>query len=490
MDKTVKEIWSRYSSGLDFKNSIGLFDTVKENENFFIGRQWEGVEAGGLPTPVFNFLKRVILFLVASITTDEIKVQAAPMGLASRSSAEKQFAADVVNTALDTIFERNALPNLLREYIRASAVDGDGCLYTRFDPDFETGEKLRGEIRTELVPNTRVFFGNPNSRDVQSQPWIIISSRRFCSELSALAGQTVRPDEADGCAPVSEPDDKATLLLHMRKDERGHVIACETTREALIREEWDTGLTLYPVTWLPWDAVPDCCHGMAAVTGLIPNQIFVNKLFAMAMLSLMTTAYPKVVYDRTRIPKWDNRVGAAIGVLGDVSGAAQIIDPAAVSPQISQFIGLAVEYTQNFLGATDTAMGNVRPDNTSAIIAVQRASNIPLEMVKQELFRSVEELARIYIDNMRAYYGLRAAEDAEGRVIEFDFAGLALAPMSLKIDVGPGSYWSEIAAVQTLDNLLAGGRISLEDYLTRLPEGFISHRAELIERTRAREAER
>ena len=72
----------------------------------------------------------------------------------------------------------------------------------------------------------------------------------------------------------------------------------------------------------------------------------------------MTTAYPKVVYDRTRVERWDNRVGAAIGVNGgDVSGVAKIIDPAQISPQISQFIELAIRYTQNFMGATDTALG-------------------------------------------------------------------------------------------------------------------------------------
>lgn len=487
MISLARHVWQQYNEGLAFKNAIGLFETVEENENFFIGRQWEGVQAKGLPTPVFNFLKRVVLFLVASITSDDVRVQASPMGLTSSRSENSLITAQAVNRALETAFERNALPQLLREYMLSAAVCGDGCLYTHFDPDYETGEREKGEICSEVIPNTRVFFGNPNSRDVQSQPYIIISSRRFCSELSKRSGENIRPDEPEGYAPTTEPGERATLLLRLRRGDNGNIFACECTRQCIIRDEWDTGLKLYPITWICWDNVPDSCHGMAAVTGLIPNQIFVNKLFAMAMLSLMTTAYPKVIYDRTRVPKWDNRVGAAIGVLGDVSGAAQIIDPAAVSPQISQFIGLAVDYTQNFLGATDTAMGNVRPDNTSAIIAVQRASNIPLEMVKQGLYRSVEELSHIYIDNMRAYYGLRVAQGNSGELFDFDFSNLKSSPLQLKIDVGAGSYWSEIACVQTLDNLLQAGKISLEDYLTRLPDGFISHKAELIEKAGERQ---
>ena len=38
---------------------IDLYENVQTNENFFIGKQWEGVRSNGLPTPVFNFLKRV-----------------------------------------------------------------------------------------------------------------------------------------------------------------------------------------------------------------------------------------------------------------------------------------------------------------------------------------------------------------------------------------------------------------------------------------------
>ena len=38
-NKPTNEIgWQFYQKSLDFKNSINLFDTVKTNENFFIGK--------------------------------------------------------------------------------------------------------------------------------------------------------------------------------------------------------------------------------------------------------------------------------------------------------------------------------------------------------------------------------------------------------------------------------------------------------------------
>ncbi|MDR3309850.1 MAG: hypothetical protein LBS90_00680 [Oscillospiraceae bacterium] len=467
---TEKSVWGEYESGLAFKEGIGLFDTVRNNENFFIGKQWEGVESGGLPTPVFNFLKRVVLHTIAGIASARTKAFAAYQDTGETASE--------VNAEFDRIFETNGTDALLREMLRNAAVDGDGALFTYWDAE-------RG-VTTEVVENTRVFFGNVNERRADRQPYIIISSREQTekvrrklraarsAEPDALRSE---PDERGVLPPELDAGDKVTVLLRMWRDETaGTVWCCETVRGAVLREPWDTGLSRYPLVWLPWDAVHDSFHGQALVSGLIPNQIFVNKLFAMSMISLMTTAYPKIVYDRTRVAKWDNRVGAAIPVAGgDVSGVAKIIDPAHISPQIAQFIDKAISYTQTFLGATPAALGDVRPDNTSAIIALQKASSVPNELTRQSLYAAVEELARIYADFMSAYYGVRRG---------FDFTKLRESGLSLKLDAGASSYWSEIASMNTVDNLFARGAITLEEYLERVPDGYIPGKAEILERLR------
>ncbi len=507
-------VWKEYEKGVAFNNQINLDDTVKANENFFIGKQWEGVQSNGLPTPVFNFLKRVTLFQVASITSDNLKMQASPLGVTTDRNAV-QTMADIVNREFDSLFEQNRITILLREFLRNAAVDGDGCLYTYWDPDVDTGQKSRGAVCTELIENTRVFFGNPNDRRVQRQPYIIIESREMVERVRARAKGDgnptgdIRPDDsARQENDTFRTDDKVTVLLKLWKDEKtGHVWGYECTQKAVIRGEWDLGLTLYPVVWLNWDYIQNCYHGQALITGLIPNQIFVNKAWAMSMISLMSSAYPKTVYDKTRIKSWDNRVGGAIGVNGgDVNNVAKIVEPAQISPQISQFIQLAVDQTQTFLGATSAAMGDTRPDNTSAIIALQRASSVPSEITKQNLYQSVEELGKIYIDFMREYYGTRLVEqetpkDADPRmmafigmnpgdtmVVEFDFGKLKDAHFTMKLDVGASSYWSEIASMSTLDNLLQQNKISLIDYLERVPDGYIMKRQELLEKLKAGQA--
>ena len=51
-----------------------------------------------------------------------------------------------------------------------------------------------------------------------------------------------------------------------------------------------------------------------------------------------------------------------------------------------------------------------------------------------------------------------------------------------RVDVGAGTKYSQIVAVNTLDKLLAGGFIGIDDYLERLPDGIISDKRELIEK--------
>ena len=511
----VESAWKLYEDSESFNTAINLADTVKVNENFFIGRQWEGVESNGLPTPQFNFLKRVVGFIVATITTDNVKVTAAPLA-ATPNTDELIEPARIVNEEFEALTERNNIPALLREYARNAAVDGDGCLYSWWDPDMETGQEARGGIKTEVIENTRVRFGNPNDRKVQSQPWILITRQSIVREAKLRARENgiaewdaIQPDGVDQYMDdAKRTGDKVTeLLLLWRDRESGEIWAYESTRQSAIREPYSTGIRLYPICWLNWDYVQDCYHGQAMITGLIPNQIFVNKIWAASMLSFLKTAYPKVIYDKTRIKNWDNRVGAAIGINGgDVNTVARNMDPATISPQIAQFIQLAVEMTEQSLGATSVALGDTRPDNTSAIIALQRAAATPSEMTKQNLYKSVEDLYRIYLEFMGGFYGTRmvdmetpeqlrqvfqfAGQEMPDEIsTPFDFSQLRLHPMTLKLDVGASSYYSEIASMQTLDNLLMNGHITAVQYLERIPDGYIPARRALINEMKATQAQ-
>lgn len=516
---TYEEINKKFEKAFDFNSQIGLYDTVQVNEDFFIGKQWEGIQANGLPTPTFNFLKQVVLFQVATITSDNLAMQASPLPSVSRYTTKQiEKITEILNHQYAAIIERNNIVAKLREFMRNAAVDGDGCMYFYFDPEIENGQLVKGEIVAEIIENTRVHFGNPNNRDVQTQPHIILSRRELVEDVKYLAEKyketgdgELDPDEVTADSEKfsnrydSYTDDKVTVLTYLYRNRDTKTIwCCEATEKGILRKAYNTGYKRYPLVWLNWDYIHDCYHGQAMITGLIPNQKFINKLFAMVGISLLTTAFPKVIYDKNRIRGWDGSVGTAVGVNGNVDNVAKTIDGASVNPQIAQFMQLCIDKTRSFLGASDVAMGDSRPDNTSAIIALQRAANTPMEMTKQNKHQCVEEMGLIWKDMMAVRYGTRTVEvgmsmDKPGEqplgmqlepqdfLVEFDFSQLRDFEIAIKQDVGASSYWSEMANMQTLDSLLMNHHITLKQYLDRLPSGYIAKKEELIKDIEAME---
>lgn len=517
---TCDEVLKKYEKGFNFNQQIGLYDQVQVNEDFFIGNQWKGVESMGLPTPTYNMFKRVINFQVSTITSDNMAMQA--VGMASTSGyTMKQLdkICEIVNHQIAAVMERNKISAKNREFLRNAAVTGDGCLHYYFDPSVENGQMVKGEIVAEVLDNLRVMFGNPNCRDVQRQPYIILIRRDMVEDVKWRVEdlKEMGREEGEVYCKISDPDeitadsekfqneydsytdDKVTVLTYYFRNRETDTIWCmECTEKHVIREAYDTGYSLYPLVWINWDYIRDCYHGQAMVTGLLPNQKFINKMFALVGISQLTTSFPKVVYDRNRIRNWSGDVGTAIGVNGNVNDVAKVIEGASMSPQIAQFIEMSFDKTHSLLGASDVAMGDSRPDNTSAIIALQRAANTPMELTKQNDYQCMEDSCRIWVDMMAVNYGIRMVEmnldmDKAGEqplgmnlpaqvfMQPFDFSILKKVLFSIKLDIGASSYWSEMASMQTLDNLLMNNHITLKQYLERLPSGYISKKQELLD---------
>lgn len=506
--------WLLYQQGQSYNREISpdLYTTVDKNERFIAGDQWRGVQSNGLPTPVFNILKRIIGFFVATIMSQKISMRYSAMDTGDEPQDEDEkettSAMEVVSGHSEILWERMKKDSMLRDLLMDGAVAGDYCLYSYWDPDKNGIGDAKGAIAEEMVDNVNVLFGNPNDNEVQTQPYILLAFRELISELRAEAkangadDQTINMITSDydteeqsgdrGKVELDQssnyyPDDssKAMALIKLWRDEEtGKISWNKVTKHSVIRDTVKTPLNLYPVSWANWEKRKNSYHGQAPATGIIPNQIFINKMFAMAMMSLMRTAFPKAMYDSTVITGWTNKIGAAIPVEGDITNKAKYLDSGNMSNQVMQVIDQTIQYTKEMLGVTDAALGNVRPENMGAIVAVQKASIIPLDNPKAGLYKFVADQGEIEFDMMSAYYGKRKVavmELGKKKIVEFDFDTLQDKRVDVKIDVGPSTYWSEIAAAATLDNLLASERIEFRQYLQRMPEGMIPQKQELID---------
>ncbi len=199
-DGTPDTLWREYSDGTYYNESIGLYETVRKNENFFIGNQWEGVNAPDLEKPVLNVLKRCVSYFLAMLSSDAVAVNIE----AFDDNSAARLASGILSSEIGRVFERANMREKLRDMLRNCCVDGDGCIYLYMDSEAGTGQEMKGEIRADVLENTKVLFGNPYVHDVQSQPYIIVVQRMLLSDAMRLAKDAgvdpdaIRPDEESG----------------------------------------------------------------------------------------------------------------------------------------------------------------------------------------------------------------------------------------------------------------------------------------------------
>ena len=165
------DVWNEYQLGTQYLSNHNVYETVKVNERFWDGKQWEGLETKNMPTPVFNVLQRAGKFMVSTIGSNDIAVNITPF----TSVADDIERMAPISKEIEHIIELARMKEASKTIIRNAFVDGSGYMMQTFNPDIETGQDAKGAIENQIIDNTCVYFGNPYSNDIQKQPYIIVS---------------------------------------------------------------------------------------------------------------------------------------------------------------------------------------------------------------------------------------------------------------------------------------------------------------------------
>lgn len=493
------EIWTEYQNGQLFNDAQDLAARVEKAENFFLGDQWKGVNAPDLDKPVFNIMKRVVNYFIAMLVSDNVGITLSLFNRAEDGIARIRLRA--FEEQLGQVMEYCKFNKKMRTVLRNAAVDADGCLHVYFDTDIETGhENEMGMVTCETVDNQNVFFGNPQVHEPQDQPYIILAQRRMLDSVKEELEAQGRADEAENLKSDLAHDieheneqyfdNKVTVLTKYWK-ENGTIHFTKTTHDTVLKEPTDTGLKYYPVCWMSWEAKKNSYHGVSAIDGLIPNQIAINKMAALAQQFIKQQAFPRVFYNEHKLKRWVGGV-KPMAVQGDPRDVVYSDNHnTSMSSQVGEYFTRFISNTKELMGASDAALGEVNPDNTSAILAVQQATAVPLELVKQEYYTFVEDFVRIALDQMRCFYGSRTvvtqAEDGSQQEIPMDFEILNEYVLQLKVDVGAAAYWSEIANNTTLANLMQAGLIDQQTYLESIPSSALPQKQRIVEEAKRRQ---
>ena len=508
----VNKYWKLYDSGLKYNQQLEIdgsnyYDTINANIDFYHGNQWRNQEESDLPQMVFNVIKRVITFQQANLLSDNVKAIFDPLENHEFASQLELDASNFVTSEVGNLFEKFNFQNRLRDVVQDGAISGDGCIHFYFDKNKKPYRgklgAVKGEICLEVIDGQNIMFGNANCNIVEKQPYIVVIGRDLASKLSEEAGKSEIKADYDtqfmaGTAGRIEVEadeyGKALYIIVYKKNKDGNVTATKATKDTIIYENVDTGLEYYPISWFNWEKQKNQQHGRSPITGMLPNQIAINRMYSMMAYHQMQSAFPGRAYDSDRIPYLTNQIGEDIAISGlqngeRVDSLIANLKPADMGGQIQSTIDSIFQNTKEMLGISDAAMGNINnPENTSAIISTQKAAIIPLENVKANLNEFIEDCARILVDMMATYYGVRPVliEDEQGkRLVEFDFNQLKDIYLSMKLEVGNTTAYSEPAQVQTLTTLLQNGSASYENpafefFLERIPDNIIPKRKEAL----------
>lgn len=487
--KNLKEtdIWTLYEKCKSYCNMINMFQDTDKNYRFYNGDQWQGLKIKGIEPVQLNFIKPIVKYKVGTINSNLYTANFSSENI-ERQEMRKEYQkiCEMLNKKVSKIWEKDGLDYKIREVSKDSAINDEGLMYVNYDKENQTPTN-------EVLSKNDVFYGNENDSNIQNQSYILIKQRLPVIKVQEIALDKGVPKERlndivddqmyfeeAGEQAKLEKDGNCILLTKMYKKD-GTVHFEQATRYCQIKEDTDTGLTLYPISHFPWEKKIGSARGEGEVRHLISNQIEVNKTLMRRLITVKKTAYPQKIVNPDKImnPAGADNVGGTLYVkngqtVDDVNRVFGIVQPAQMSADVEKLQNDLISVTRELAGAGDIATGDINPETASgkAILAVQQASQQPLTEQQAGLKLFLEDLVRIYLDMYITYSteGLTLEEittdpqtgEENVQLVKIPQEVLRELKASVKIDITPKGAFDKYAHELTLENLLKGGYFNIQ----------------------------
>lgn len=506
------DLWNLYEQGRNYCRLIDMYGDTDKNYRFYNGDQWAGLKVKGIEPVQLNFIKAVVKYKVGIINSNLWSPN-----FSSENFENKEFrkvaerTCEMLNKKAFKVWEHDGLDLKLRKVTKDAAINDEGVMYVHYDIENQTPVN-------EIISKNDIYFGNENDSDIQRQPYIIIKQRLPVIEVQEMArAEGVSEEKLDyivgdqdyfeqaGESAKLEKDNMCTVLTKMYK-ENGTVHFEKATKYLEIKEDGDTGLTLYPVAHMIWEEKEGSARGEGEVRHLIPNQIEVNKTIMRRLITVKQTAYPQKVVNTDKVinPSAVDEVGGTLKTKGgmsvdDVTKIFATIQPAQMSADVEKVQNELIQVTRELAGAGDIATGEVDPESASgkAILAVQQAAQQPLVEQLSSLKNFIEDLVRVWLDMFIVYSaeGITLEDTTADTVTGEETTQLVTIPQTVlqelqatvKVDITPKGAFDKFAQEVSLENLLKNGFFNvqrlgeLKIYVKLLDDDSVMPKAKLEE---------
>ena len=504
-------IWNLFEKGRNFNRMRNVFSDTDRNYRMYNDNQWYGLKVKGIEPIQLNIIKPIVKYKVGTINSNlYLPVYSADNFDNNEFKEVAIKTCELLNKLASKVWEKDNMDYKVRAISKHSAINDECPVYVTYDN--ETNMPVH-----EILSKDDIYYGNENDSNIQNQPYILIKQRKPVINIIEMAraegvsekkiqyilGDNDTSEEA-GDSSKQEIDDMCTLVTKLYKKD-GTVHFSQATRFCDIKEDKDTGLTLYPVTHMLWEEKEGSARGEGEVRFLIPNQLEINKTIMRRLISAKQTAYPQKIVNIARVsnPGEVDKVGATIRVNGhdidDVKKAIGMINPAQMSTDVEKVMNELISTTRELAGAGDIATGDINPEAASgkAILAIQQASQMPTTEQTLSLKTTIEDLARIWLDMWKTYAtdGLvidyeetnNLTGEKKSNPVKVPYTVLQELQASVKVDVTPKSPFDKFAQELSLENMLKAGYFNsqklseLEVYVELLDDDSSMPKNKLIE---------
>ena len=498
-DELVKtKTWELYEKQQNYLTRIGYYNSTDSYNRFYIGDQWYGLKLSKSVEPVcLNIVKQIVNQKASTVTENLFAINYSPENGDNEEFIQKaENVCSSLNKYASRIWDFDQMDYKVKRWVKTAGIVGQSICYV----DYNDKRPINHTIN-----NVDIMFGDENSTDIQSQPFILIRQRKPLLEVREWVLDK-KPDKIDYVigdndtetisGNVEEIEDKVWVLTKFWKDEKGNVHYSKGIKYLDIEEDEEMGIKLYPFAVLNWEDREGSSRGIGEIEYLRPNQIEINKTIMRRLITVKNTAYPQKVVNEDAITDKGavGRVGATIFFkdVGNLRASDVFMNtnPAQMSTDAEKVQNELISLSKDLSNVSQATTGNLDPSSASgrAILAVQQAQNQPLTDQVIALKKFLEDIARIWFEYWKKNYSdliviTHEKNNITGEVTvseeKVDKKVMDRLNAFVKVDITPRGAYDRYAQELSLENLMQGGFITFEEYVESLDADSVMPKTKL-----------
>lgn len=497
-EEKVTSVWRDFEKGRMYNRMKGVYADTEKNYDYYYGNQAKYLNIGKETPVILNIIKSIVKYKLGVVNSNAYAIVYNPNFYNAQDEGKLlEELCKVLSKHSNKVWELQQVGSKIKECVKDACINDEGILHNYFDIQ-------KQEVVAEVIDKNNIYYGNENDDDIQSQPYIIISYRKPVTQVKEEAKQLdISEEQIDlitedgetleqaGYTSTTDEVNPMCLVLLKYYKQNGKVYYTRSVKSVELETNIDTGMTLYPIAHMVWEKVKGSSRGIGAVRNVISNQIEINKIATRRALAVKIAAFAKLVVNKDFIdnPNALEKVGSTIKLKGgatieDIRKAVGYLSPASMSPDAKNLQDDLTNNTKDLEGAGDVATGTVDPTQASgkAILAVQQATQQPLNEQVDTYKTFIEDVARIWYDMWKAYKidGMKVMyeqDDGQGGTVEvpgiFTYELLNKLDANIRVDITPKSPYDKFAQEQSIESLMTNDRITFEEYVEALPEDSV-----------------